>query len=116
MHAVAAERWKTEGNVLHDLGRAPDRVHDLRLPDASDMPPFAEPFLSGQDAGLEPPSGVMNTELHKGLSRSADADQTDRCLSQSSAACATSRQPWSIVSEWPRSGNSTKSVMAGDLW
>ena len=39
--------------------------------------------------------------------------QTDRCLSQSSAACATSRQPWSIVSEWPRSGNSMKSVMAG---
>jgi hypothetical protein len=42
--------------------------------------------------------------------------QTDRCLSQSSAACAISRQPWSIVSEWPRSGNSMKSVMAGDLW
>jgi hypothetical protein len=28
----------------------------------------------------------------KGLSGSADADQGDRCLSQSSAACATSRQ------------------------
>ena len=42
--------------------------------------------------------------------------QTDRCLSQSRAACATSRQPWSIVSEWPRSWNSMRSVMAGDLW
>ena len=42
--------------------------------------------------------------------------QIDRCLSQSSAACATSRQPWSIVSEWPRSWNSMRSVMAGDLW
>jgi hypothetical protein len=44
------------------------------------------------------------------------ADYSDRRLSQSSAACATSRQPWSMVSEWPRSGNSMKSVMAGDLW
>ena len=34
-----------------------------------------------------------------GCPGSADADQSDRCPSQSSAAWATSRQPWSIVSE-----------------
>jgi len=33
------------------------------------MPPFAEPFISGQDASLDL-APVMNAEdLHKGLSR-----------------------------------------------
>src|SRR6266542_1945255 len=35
------------------------------------------------------------------------------CWSQASTASATSRQPLSIVSEWPRSGNSSRSVTAG---
>ena len=39
-----------------------------------------------------------------------------RWLSQLSASSAISRQPWSMVSEWPRSLNSRRSVMAGDLW
>jgi len=39
-----------------------------------------------------------------------------RCLSQSSASWAISCQPWSIVRECPRSANSRKSVIAGDLW
>jgi hypothetical protein len=69
-------------------------------------------FICGQDADLER-APVMNAEdLREGLPRFGGADQDDRWLSQSSVACATSRQPWSIVSEWPRSGNSMKSVMA----
>ena len=80
------------------------------------VPPFAGPFISGQGAGLEL-APVMNARTcGRVCPGSAGAGQSDRWLSQSSAACATSRQPWSIVSEWPRSGNSRKSVMAGDLW
>jgi hypothetical protein len=111
----ASERWKPNAMYLTTFdGRRPLYVtFDL---DASDMPPFAEPFFSGLDADPEL-APVMNTgTCGRGCSRSADADQSDRCPSQSSAAWATSRQPWSIVSECPRSGNSTKSVMAGDLW
>src|SRR5262249_28676070 len=48
--------------------------------------------------------------------RRARAGYGRRCLSQSSAACAPSRQPWSTVSEWRRSGSSRRSVIAGDLW
>ena len=36
-------------------------------------------------------------------------------LIQASTESATSRQPWSIVSEWPRSWNSLISVTAEDL-
>jgi len=39
-----------------------------------------------------------------------------RWLSQFSTSSAISRQPWSMVSEWPRSLNSRRSVIAGDLW
>ena len=43
-------------------------------------------------------------------------DYRKQRLSQSSASWAISCQPWSIVREWPRSANSRKSVIAGDLW
>ena len=33
------------------------------------MPPFAEPFISGQDAGLELAPVINAGDLHKGLSR-----------------------------------------------
>ena len=43
------------------------------------------------------------------LVRSAQANR----LTKSSAVWATSRQPWSIVREWPRFGIFTISVTAG---
>src|SRR5439155_26388525 len=44
------------------------------------------------------------------------ADYESECLrSQLSAVSATTRQPLSIVSEWPRPGISMRSVTAGDL-
>ena len=45
-----------------------------------------------------------------------DGDYRKQRLSQSSASWAISCQPWSIVRECPRSANSRKSVIAGDLW
>ncbi len=96
-------------------GRQPPYL-TFDLPDASDMPPFAGPFFYGPDAVLGLAPAMTPGTCRRGCPGSAHADQSDRCPSQSSAAWATSRQPWSIVSECPRSGNSMKSVMAGDLW
>ena len=45
-----------------------------------------------------------------------DEDYRKQRLSQSSVSWAISCQPWSIVRECPRSANSRKSVIAGDLW
>jgi hypothetical protein len=63
---------------------------------------------AGLDAIAQPGQGMAlwlhaadAQDIHDALAAAdtAAADQSDRCPSQSSAACATSRQPWSIVSE-----------------
>src|SRR5580658_6716536 len=102
------------------------RRRRLRLPAG---PPGCSPpsAPSARDAGDSAASGGAFTpepvrdrrrpliSLRPSLGRTRHG-YSDRWLSQSRAVWATSRQPWSIVSECPRSGNSTKSVMAGDLW
>jgi hypothetical protein len=65
----AAERWKPEAMYFttFDARRTAYVIFDL--PDASDIPPFAEPFFHGLDAAVEIVP-VMNTEdLQRGLSQ-----------------------------------------------
>jgi hypothetical protein len=67
----AAERWKPEAMYFttFDGRRSTFMVFDL--PDASDIPPFAEPFFSQLDAEVEVVP-VMNAEdLQRGLSQLA---------------------------------------------
>ena len=58
--------------------------------------------------------GQVGHDLELGGGKERRAGYRPRSPSQASAASATSRQPLSIVSEWPRSGNSRKSVTAGE--
>jgi hypothetical protein len=65
----AAERWKPEAMYFttFDGRRTAFMVFDL--PDASDLPPFAEPFFRGLNADVEL-APVMNADdLQKGLSQ-----------------------------------------------
>jgi hypothetical protein len=65
----AAERWKPEAMYFttFDAQRTAYMVFDMA--DASDIPPFAEPFFSGFEAEVEI-FPVMNSEdLMKGLAK-----------------------------------------------
>jgi hypothetical protein len=65
----SAERWKPEAMYFttFDGRRTAYLVFDL--PDASDIPPFAEPFFTQLDAEVEL-APVMNVEdLQRGLSQ-----------------------------------------------
>ena len=65
----SAERWKPEAMYFttFDGRRTAFMVFDL--PDASDIPPFAEPFFRGLNADVQL-APVMNADdLQKGLSQ-----------------------------------------------
>ena len=65
----AADRWHPESMYFttFDGKRTAYMVFDL--PDASDIPPFAEPFFEGLEADVEI-APVMNAQdLQKGLSQ-----------------------------------------------
>ncbi len=70
-HAMqgAAERWKPEAMYFttFDAKRTAYMVFDL--PDASDIPPFAEPFFSALDADVEIVPVMNGDDLQRGLSR-----------------------------------------------
>lgn len=64
-----AEQWKPEAMYFTALDGKRTAIIVFDLPDASDMPPFAEPFFTKLNAEVLI-SPVMNGEdLQKGLSR-----------------------------------------------
>lgn len=65
----AAERWKPEGMYFttFDGRRTAYMVFDL--PDASGIPPFAEPFFMELDADVELAPAMNGDDLQKGLSQ-----------------------------------------------
>jgi hypothetical protein len=65
----AADRWHPEATYFTSFDGQRTAFMIFDLPDASDLPPFSEPFFQGVGALLEL-SPVMNTEdLQKGLSQ-----------------------------------------------
>jgi len=65
----AAKRWKPEAMYFtaFDSQRTAFMVFDL--PDASDIPPFAEPFFTELSAGVEIAPVMNSDDLQKGLSQ-----------------------------------------------
>lgn len=65
----AAERWKPEAMYFttFDGERTAFMVFDL--PDASDLPPFAEPLFQGLDANVQLAPVMNGDDLQKGLSQ-----------------------------------------------
>jgi hypothetical protein len=65
----AAERWKPEAMYFtaFDGQRTAFMVFDL--PQSSEIPPFAEPFFSELDAGVEIAPVMNGDDLQKGLSQ-----------------------------------------------
>jgi hypothetical protein len=65
----AAERWKPEATYFttFDGQRTAYMVFDL--PDASGIPPFAEPFFTGLNASVELAPVMNGDDLQKGLSQ-----------------------------------------------
>jgi hypothetical protein len=64
---AAAERWKPEAMYFtaFDGQRTAFMVFDL--PDASDIPRFAEPLFTGLNAGVEIAPAMNADDLQKGL-------------------------------------------------
>lgn len=64
-----AERWKPEAMYFttYDARRTAYIVFDL--PDASDIPPFAEPFFNILEAEVEMVPVMNGEDLRKGLSQ-----------------------------------------------
>jgi hypothetical protein len=64
-----AERWKPEAMYFttFDGRRTAYMVFDL--PDASDIPPFAEPFFTQLDAEVELAPAMNGEDLQRGLSQ-----------------------------------------------
>ena len=65
----AAERWKPEGMYFttFDGRRTAFMVFDL--PDASDIPPFAEPFFTALNADVELAPVMNGVDLQSGLAQ-----------------------------------------------
>jgi hypothetical protein len=65
----AAERWKPEAMYFttFDGRRTAFMVFDL--PDASDLPPFAEPFFRDLNADVQLAPVMNGDDLQKGLSQ-----------------------------------------------
>ncbi len=65
----AAQRWKPEAMYFttFDGQRTAFMVFDL--PDASDIPPFAEPFFTELNAAVEIAPAMNGDDLQKGLAQ-----------------------------------------------
>lgn len=65
----AVQRWKPEAMYFttFDGQRTAYMVFDL--PDASDIPPFAEPFFTELNAAVEIAPAMNGDDLQKGLSQ-----------------------------------------------
>jgi hypothetical protein len=65
----AAERWKPEAMYFTAFDRQRTAFMVFDLPDASDIPPFAEPFFTELNAGVEIAPAMNGDDLRKGLSQ-----------------------------------------------
>jgi hypothetical protein len=63
-----AERWKPEGMYFTTFDGRRTAYMIFDLPNASDMPPFAEPFFTELDADVEIAPAMNGDDLAKGLS------------------------------------------------
>jgi hypothetical protein len=67
----AAERYKPEGMYFTTFDGRRTAYMVFELPDASGIPPFAEPFFTGLDAEVELVPVMNGDDLQKGLSHLA---------------------------------------------
>jgi hypothetical protein len=65
----AAERWRPEGMFFSTFDGRRTAFMVFDLPDASDMPPFAEPFFRELDADVQIAPAMNGDDLQKGLSQ-----------------------------------------------
>ena len=65
----AAERWKPEALYFTAFDGQRTAFMVFELPNASDIPPFAEPFFTELDAGVEIAPAMNGEDLQKGLSQ-----------------------------------------------
>lgn len=64
----AAERWKPEAMFFTTFEGHRTAFMVFDLPEASDMPPFAEPFFRELNADVEMAPAMNGGDLRKGLS------------------------------------------------
>jgi hypothetical protein len=65
----AAERWKPEAMYFTTFDGQRTAFMIFDLPDASDIPPFAEPLFQGLDANVQLAPVMNGDDLQKGLSQ-----------------------------------------------
>ena len=65
----AAERWKPEAMFFTALDGKRTAFMVFDLPSESDIPPFAEPFFTELDAGVDLAPAMNGDDLRKGLSQ-----------------------------------------------
>jgi hypothetical protein len=65
----AAERWKPEAMYFTTFDGLRTAFMVFDLPDASDIPPFAEPLFQGLDANVVLAPVMNGDDLQKGLSQ-----------------------------------------------
>jgi hypothetical protein len=64
-----AERWKPEAMYFTAFDSQRTAIIVFDLPDASDIPVFAEPFFGRLDAGLELAPVMTADDLRKGVAK-----------------------------------------------
>jgi len=65
----AAERWKPEAMYFTTFDGRRTAFMVFNLPDASDLPPFAEPFFRELNADVQLAPAMNGDDLQKGLSQ-----------------------------------------------
>ncbi|HEY1671006.1 MAG TPA: hypothetical protein VGG54_35345 [Trebonia sp.] len=65
----AAERWKPEAMYFTTFDGQRTAYVVFDLPDTSGIPPFAEPFFTALNAGVELAPVMNGDDLQKGLSQ-----------------------------------------------
>ena len=65
----AAERWKPEAMYFTTFDGQRTAFMVFNLPDASDIPPFAEPFFRDLNAEVQLAPAMNGDDLQKGLSQ-----------------------------------------------
>jgi hypothetical protein len=65
----AAERWKPEAMYFTAFDGYRTAIMVFDLPDASDMPPFAEPFFMELNADVQIAPAMNGADLQKGLAQ-----------------------------------------------
>jgi hypothetical protein len=66
---LAAERWHPESMYFTTLDGRRTAFMVFDLPDASDIPPFAEPFFNELNADVQLAPVMNGDDLQKGLSQ-----------------------------------------------